>query len=68
MPPASARCHVTIDRHQQMGAALFPCDAVLLARCDEIPTPAENPLYPYSGHSCAHRRPHDSGKLFVDGR
>jgi hypothetical protein len=34
--------------------------------CDQNPTPAENPLYSYSGHSCAHRRPHGSGKLFID--
>jgi hypothetical protein len=34
--------------------------------CDQIPTPAENQLYPYSEHSCAHRRSHDFGKLFGD--
>ena len=34
--------------------------------CDQIPTPAENQLYPYSEHSCAHRRSHNSGKLFGD--
>ena len=33
--------------------------------CDQIPTPAENQLYPYSEHSCAHRHSHDSGKLFA---
>jgi hypothetical protein len=36
--------------------------------CDQIPTPAENQLNPYSGHSCAHRHPHDFGKLFIEGR
>jgi hypothetical protein len=36
--------------------------------CDQIPTPAKNQLYPYSGHSCAHRHPHDFGKLFIEGR
>ena len=34
--------------------------------CDQISTPAENPLYPYSEHSCAHRHSHDFGKLFGD--
>src|SRR5258706_9766177 len=33
--------------------------------CDKIPTRAENQLYPYSEHSCAHRHSHDSGKLLV---
>jgi hypothetical protein len=33
--------------------------------CDQIPTPAENQLYPYSEHTCAHRHSHDSGKLLV---
>jgi hypothetical protein len=47
--------------------AVAPAGVVLPARCDQIPTPAENQLYPYSGHSCAHRHPHDSGKLFIDG-
>ena len=36
------------------------------AMCDQIPTPAENYLYPYSEHSWAHRRSHDYGKLFGD--
>jgi hypothetical protein len=35
------------------------------ARCDQIPTPAENQLYPYSEHTCAHRHSHGSGKLLV---
>ena len=48
--------------------ALLPLGAVLPAWCDQIPTPAENQLYPYSGHSCAHRHPHDFGKLFIEGR
>ena len=41
------------------------CDA---ARqwCDQIPTPTENQLYPYSEHSCAHRHSHDFGKLSGD--
>jgi hypothetical protein len=30
--------------------------------CDQIPTLAENQLYPYSEHSCAHRHSHDFGK------
>jgi hypothetical protein len=34
--------------------------------CDQIPTPAENLLQPCSGHSCAHRHSHGSGKLFDD--
>jgi hypothetical protein len=34
--------------------------------CDQIPTPAENQLYPYSEHSCAHCHSHDFGKLFGD--
>jgi hypothetical protein len=34
--------------------------------CDQISTPAENQLYPYSEHSCAHRHSHDFGKLFGD--
>ena len=34
--------------------------------CDQIPTPAENQLYPYSEHSCAPRNSHDFGKLFGD--
>ena len=34
--------------------------------CDQIATPAENQLYPYSEHSCAHRHSHDFGKLFGD--
>jgi hypothetical protein len=34
--------------------------------CDQIPTPAENQLYPYSEHSCAHRHSHDFGKLVGD--
>ena len=45
----------------------LPLGAVLPAWCDQIPTPAENQLYPYSGHSGAHRHPHDSGKLFIEG-
>ncbi len=32
--------------------------------CDQIPTPAENQLCPYSEHTCAHRHSHGSGKLF----
>jgi hypothetical protein len=47
--------------------AVAPAGVVLPAWCDQIPTPAENQTYPYSGHSCAHRHPHDSGKLFIDG-
>jgi hypothetical protein len=34
--------------------------------CDQIPTPTENQLYPYSEHSCAPRHSHDSRKLFAD--
>jgi hypothetical protein len=34
--------------------------------CDQIPTPAENQLYPYWEHSCAHRHSHDFGKLLGD--
>src|SRR4029453_5277844 len=33
--------------------------------CDQIPTPAENHLYPYLEHTCSHRHSHDSGKLLV---
>jgi len=36
--------------------------------CDQIPTPTENQLYPYSEHSCAPRHSHDSRKLFADWR
>ena len=32
--------------------------------CDQIPTPAENQLYPYLEHTCAHRDSHGFGKLF----
>jgi hypothetical protein len=32
------------------------------ALCVTIHTPAENQLYPYSEHSCAHRHSHDFGK------
>ena len=46
----------------------LPLGAVLPAWCDQISTPAKNQLYPYSGHSCAHRHPHDFGKLFIAGR
>jgi hypothetical protein len=35
--------------------------------CDQISTPAENQLYPFSEHSCAHRHSHDSRKLPVIG-
>jgi hypothetical protein len=38
---------------------------VVPAWCAQIPTPGENQLYPYSGHSCAHRRPHGFRKLFM---
>jgi hypothetical protein len=34
--------------------------------CDQIPTPTENQLYPYSEHTRAYRRSHGSGKLFGD--
>jgi hypothetical protein len=34
--------------------------------CDQITTPAENHLHPYSEHSCAHRHAHDLGKLLAD--
>jgi len=34
--------------------------------CDQIPTPAENQLYPCSEHSWAHRHSHGSRKLFGD--
>jgi hypothetical protein len=33
--------------------------------CDQIPALAENHLYPYLEHTCAHRHSHDSGKLLV---
>src|SRR5207245_2028953 len=33
--------------------------------CDQIPTPAENQLYPYSEHTRAHPRSQRSGKLLV---
>jgi hypothetical protein len=36
--------------------------------CDQIPTPGENQVDPYSEHSWAHRHPHDFGKLFGDWR
>src|SRR5258705_9142797 len=32
--------------------------------CDQIPTPAENQLYPYLEHTCAHRHSRGFGKLF----
>jgi hypothetical protein len=55
------------DLRQLMDARpVAPAAVVLPARCDQIPTPAENQIYPYSGHSCAHRYPHDSGKLLKD--
>jgi hypothetical protein len=41
---------------------------VMPAWCDQIPTPGENQLHPYSGHSCAHCRPHGFGKLFIERR
>ena len=44
--------------------AVSPAGAVPPAWCDQISTPAENQLYPYSEHSCAHRHPHDFGKMF----
>jgi hypothetical protein len=34
--------------------------------CDQIPTPTENQLYPYSEHTCAHRHSQGYGKLFGD--
>ncbi|UPJ48746.1 hypothetical protein IVB30_37990 [Bradyrhizobium sp. 200] len=61
LPDRSAPAHMGRPR-------CLPLDAVLLAWCDQIPTPAENQLYPYSGHSCAHRHPHDFRKLFIEGR
>ena len=57
-----------VDRRQRMGArAVSAGGAVLPARCDQIPTPAENQLYPYSGHSCAHRHPQASGRYSLRG-
>ena len=35
-------------------------------QCDQISTPADNQLYPYSEHSCALRHSHDFEKLFGD--
>jgi hypothetical protein len=55
-------------RGDQRNGARASRGAVLPAWCDQIPTPVENQLYPYSGHSCAHRHPHDFGKLFIEGR
>ena len=34
--------------------------------CDQIPTPLENQLYPYSEHSCAPSHSHHFGKLSCD--
>src|SRR5215216_4352316 len=45
---------------------LFTIACCAAAWCDQIPTPAENQIYPYSRHSCAPRRPCDFGKLFVE--
>jgi hypothetical protein len=55
-------------RGDQRNGARASRGAVLPAWCDQIPTPVENQLYPYSGHSCAHRHPHGFGKLFIEGR
>jgi hypothetical protein len=72
-PPDAARqplpvalSHSSAPAHRR--PRCFSCGAVLPAWCDRIPTPAENQLYPYSGHSCAHRHPHGFGKLFIEGR
>jgi hypothetical protein len=46
--------------------ALFLLRCCAAAWCDQIPTLAENQLYPYSGHSNAHRHPHGCGKLFTE--
>src|SRR5215510_15576073 len=37
------------------------------SRCDQISTPAENQLYPFSEHTCAHRHSHGARKLLVIG-
>jgi hypothetical protein len=63
---ASARCHLPSIRNDD---ALMRVGRRAPARprwCDQIPTPAENQLYPYSEHSCAHRYSHDLGKFFGD--
>ena len=42
-----------------------PVSGRLPSRCDQISTPAENPLDPFSEHTCAHRHSHGSRKLPV---
>jgi hypothetical protein len=44
--------------------AVAPAGVVLPAWCDQIPTPAENQLYPYSEHTSAHRHSRGSRRLF----
>ena len=61
---SAAGRHVPVDRRQRMG--IYAGYRWVL--CDQIPTLVENQIRPYSGHSCAHRCPHGSGKLFVEGR
>jgi len=62
-----AGCHVPADRcHRKGGRADLPAALCGPPWCDQIPTPTENQLYPYSEHSCAPRHSHDSRKLFAD--
>jgi hypothetical protein len=65
--PGLAGCHVPADRRQRMGGrADLPAALCGPPWCDQIPTPTENQLYPYSEQSCAPRHSLDSRKLFVD--
>jgi hypothetical protein len=50
----------------RLSANIWRRSPARLRWCDQIPTPAENQLHPYSEHSCAHRHSHGFGKLFGD--
>lgn len=57
-----------VDRRQRMGAhAVYPWVLCCPHGVIDSNTP-ENQVYPYSGHSCIHRHPHDFRKLFIEGR
>ena len=60
-PTILARIGVMRALHAARGRERSACSTRL---CDQIPTPAENQLDPYSEHSCAHRHSRDFGKLF----
>jgi hypothetical protein len=73
--PQSASCsESSVRKHHDPGQTLrFAARPALAGEplriatwCDQIPTPTENQLYPYSEHTCAHRHSHGSRKLFGD--